>query len=113
MRPNTIHDLWKYVQIGGEDECWPWTGGMHQNGYGKARVHDYFTRLAHVLIFEAATGIRPKKPVLHSCNTKPCCNPKHLHEGTHAQNLNHYHATDGAKAKSNTGIKGVTYSNTT
>src|ERR1700674_1971271 len=114
MNRNTIHDLWKYVKIGGEDECWPWTGGTHQKtGYGKARVYDRSTRLAHILIFEAATGKQPKKPVQHSCNNKPCCNPKHLHEGTYSHNLNYYHATVGAEAKSNTGIKGVTYSNAT
>jgi hypothetical protein len=108
MKPNMIHDLWKYVQVGSEDACWPWLGGLGNSGYGKARVHDRSTRLAHVLIFEAATGIRPKDMVLHKCNNKPCCNPKHLFEGNASDNQIHHSLTQ-QPTKSNTGVKGITF----
>lgn len=105
---NTLQSLWRFVKKGEPDECWPWTGGLSSNGYGKARVYNRSTRLAHVLIFEAATGIKPKENVLHSCNNKPCCNPKHLFEGTTTENQIH-HVLTQQPARSNTKIKGITY----
>jgi hypothetical protein len=69
------------------DECWIWSGGLTQKGYGffirgrkKLRVH----RLALEL-----TGVRVTSEdlVLHSCDRPACCNPAHLRVGTHEDNV--------------------------
>ncbi len=111
MKPNTVHDLWKYVERGSDNVCWPWIGGIHKEGYGKARVHGRSTRLAHILIYEASTGIKPTQDVLHACNNKRCCNPAHLFEGNDSDNQIHHSLTQ-QPCRSNTEIKGITYNRT-
>lgn len=91
MRANTKETLLAQVDIKGENDCWPWLGGLHSHGYGKARMHGHSTRLAHVIVYTICIGpVTPGKIILHSCNNKSCCNwIKHLHEGTYSENSHH------------------------
>lgn len=76
--------LWPKVLRGGDDECWPFTGKRDPLGYG--RIDNL---LAHRVAFAVSKGIDLadlKLCVLHSCDNPPCCNPKHLHDGTRQQN---------------------------
>lgn len=43
----------------------------------------------HRMALERHLGrpIEPTLAVLHSCNNPPCCNPDHLREGTHQENM--------------------------
>jgi len=81
--------FWKRVDSsGGPDACWPWTGPYFPSGYGSAGK-GYPDQYAHRTAFILSRGRRPapEKPcVLHSCDNPPCCNPKHLWEGTQADN---------------------------
>jgi hypothetical protein len=70
-------------------ECWLWLGARNGAGYGNFRL-DGKTRLAHRAAFLLFRGKDPgEKHVLHSCNRghDGCVNPKHLHLGTHAENM--------------------------
>jgi hypothetical protein len=29
-----VTEFWRTVSIRGEDECWPWTGYLNEDGYG-------------------------------------------------------------------------------
>lgn len=75
--------FWARVDIRGPDECWPWKQSDGDYGFcafeGKPRaVHKVAFRLTH--------GYWP--PYLrHSCDNPPCCNPAHLLEGTHRDNM--------------------------
>lgn len=71
---------------GGVDACWPWTGTMGPLGYGqwgRRRV------LAHRAMWEYTNSqaLPSSVFVLHSCNNRACCNPKHLRPGTHQDNM--------------------------
>lgn len=86
-RKNTIKDFWALVRIGAPDECWPWTGGTDEDGYGRFQM-DGRVMFAHRWAFEIDRGVRltPEVLVLHHCDNPPCCNPRCLFDGTHADN---------------------------
>ena len=83
-----ITRFWSYVDKKGDDECWEWTRSKSKSGYG------YFlfrkVMLTHRLAYECAhgEGSAKGKIIRHTCDNPPCCNPKHLVEGTHQDNAN-------------------------
>lgn len=85
--PNRPADVWRYVQVGGPNECWLWTGATRRRGYGVFSVEcrDY---VAHRLVFQVATGTDPgDNYVCHKCDNPRCCNPAHLFLGTPTDNV--------------------------
>lgn len=86
-RSNRREDLWRYIQIGEPDECWPWTRWLDRDGYGQfsAGGHAY---KAHRLAYELGHGVAPGElKVCHACDNPRCCNPAHLFLGTQTENL--------------------------
>ena len=84
--------FWMKVDKRGPDECWNWIGGLNMTGYGVLR-HQEKNLLAHRVALHLATGAveintqdRATDLVLHSCDNKRCCNPKHLEPGTPLKN---------------------------
>ncbi len=68
-----------------DDKCWLWMRGTSARGYGvigKKGGERYSHRLAWALV----NGRMPTLNILHSCDNPPCCNPKHLREGTQKDN---------------------------
>lgn len=89
VRLTIAERFWRKVdQSGGPDACWPWLGKPEKNGYGRfkaaGRKHG-----AHRMSPELTLGrpLGPKMLACHACNTPLCCNPRHLYEGTSAQNV--------------------------
>lgn len=72
---------------GGPDSCHPWSGGRNEMGYGIIRW-DGRDRRAHVVAWELAHGraMRPGMIGCHTCDNPPCCNWRHVYEGTRATN---------------------------
>jgi len=70
------------------DECWPWLGGRHQNGYGLLRRSGRASLLAHRVAWVAFTGhgLTDQLTIDHLCNTRSCVNPDHLEPVTLAEN---------------------------
>lgn len=83
--------FWPKVDQRGEDDCWPYTGHL-VNGYGRFFVgymdgKKIVTGSNRVAFFLVNGFLDPLLDVLHSCDTPPCANWKHLSQGTHAENM--------------------------
>jgi hypothetical protein len=67
--------------------CWLWLGAVDSSGYGIMSV-DGRVRLVHRVAWKlAGRSLTPGKMLCHTCHTRRCCNPDHLYEGTHADNM--------------------------
>jgi hypothetical protein len=75
--PDLIEEFWSLVDIRGPDECWLYVG-----------KGDMFKRVI-APVLACATRIGPPGDLftLHSCDNPPCCNPAHLRQGTHEDNV--------------------------
>jgi hypothetical protein len=78
--------FWSMVRCGGDSECWPWLGRLTPGGYGKL-PNRLKAEQAHRVAFRLFNGFDAPKMVLHSCDNRPCCNPGHLREGSHQDNM--------------------------
>lgn len=65
--------------------CWEWQGYRDRQGYGHL-MRDGVNHLAHryafALVHGPASGV-----VRHSCDNPPCCNPRHLQDGSQSDNI--------------------------
>jgi hypothetical protein len=79
--------FWPKVDRRSPDECWPWKGAEHGNGYGGISVLGKSVP-AHRVAYALANGEPPGEMfVLHRCDNPRCCNPDHLFLGDHAANM--------------------------
>lgn len=76
---------WDKINIKGEDDCWEWQASLN-DGYGQIRFEGK-VKLSHQVSWISSNGPIPKgKCVLHKCDNRKCCNPKHLYIGTRSDN---------------------------
>jgi hypothetical protein len=78
-----------WIQVDKSGECWTWTGGCDDDGYGTftAKIEGRRYLRAHRFSYWLATGTHPLGLwVLHHCDNPPCIRPDHLFLGTAADN---------------------------
>ncbi len=87
LAPEVIIRISGSIDRRSPDECWPWTGGVTNMGYGRLYIHKQ-AYLAHRLSFFMAFGRDPLSlHVCHKCDNPICCNWNHLFLGTAQDNI--------------------------
>ena len=87
-----IDRFWERVAIRSKNKCWEWQAGLNSKkpgyNYGLFYVNKGST-LAHrlALSFHQNKLVNSKMEVMHTCDNPLCCNPYHLLEGTHKENM--------------------------
>ena len=88
-RPNESQPrrFWKKCVPLDEKSCWPWTGTIDREGYGRITVSGSRVQ-AHRVSWAIVHGPIPDGLVIrHSCDNPNCVNPAHLASGTQFQNI--------------------------
>jgi hypothetical protein len=90
-RQRTDEEVWAVLldrrRIDERTECWLYTGGRDESGYGYISLRGRDTG-AHRASYIIRRGDVPADlEVCHRCDNPPCFNPDHLFLGTHAENV--------------------------
>ena len=94
---NSVEEkFWDKVDVRGPDDCWPWLAKT-RSGYGRVFYPDRYTEeSAHRIAWMLTYGPIPKGGwILHHCDNRICVNPKHLHLGSHSDNMRECVERDG------------------
>jgi len=92
VKPRDLSErLWAGIDVRGPNDCWLWKGERDGKGYGMFCVRFRNPRIrvrAHRFAYETRVGPIPDGLlIMHTCDVKLCCNPKHLQPGTQLDNM--------------------------
>jgi len=75
---------------GGPLACHEWQGTTNKGGYGIITIAGH-NILAHRAMHAFNAGDAAPEVVMHTCDNPRCCNPRHLRNGTHQENMDDMH----------------------
>jgi hypothetical protein len=107
-------NFWASVDRGGHDKCWEWQGSVNSTGYGTVAwfgkvytAHRSAAWLSEMVDdLNAPTKASTPTHVLHKCDNRKCCNPRHFFLGSYTDNMN-----DAYKKRRKTQPKGEKHTN--
>jgi hypothetical protein len=85
--PDWVDRFHSKIDVKSDDECWPWTAGTDQDGYGIFWLEGKSRRATRLLVERMSGAMPDGHQVLHSCDNPPCMNPGHLSVGTPLDNI--------------------------
>lgn len=76
------------TSVRGEDDCWPYTGYLSPDGYGRINNNGRGSTIAHRVAYETMVGPIPEGHTIdHLCRTTSCMNTRHMQCVTNAENV--------------------------
>ena len=108
----TAEEFW--IKVDKSGDCWEWQGGLNNTGYGTVNWWGATVTAHRLAAFLSGLVDSPKAPtdrkgsgfVLHKCDNRRCCKPKHLDVGTYTENQK-----DAYRKKRKTQPKGGDHAN--
>lgn len=88
----TAEEFWARVDKSGD--CWEWQGAVNNTGYGTVIWWRESVTAHRLAAFLSGLVDSPKSPtdrkgagfVLHKCDNRRCCKPKHFEIGSYSEN---------------------------
>lgn len=87
LTPQDIQRFNDKIKYGLPDECWNWTAGKSEKGYGKFRIGNHTYRAPRIAYFLAFDSDPDDLLVCHHCDNSACCNSAHFFLGTDDDNM--------------------------
>lgn len=92
MVRQTAESFW--ARVSKTKKCWEWQGACNSTGYGTVAWHGNVYTAHRIAAWLSGLVKHPSKPthasepthVLHKCDNRKCCNPKHFFLGNYADN---------------------------
>lgn len=66
-------------------DCWIWEGAVNDRGYGTIKYKGKTWRVHRLTAFLFGNGLPDEWD--HTCRNQLCCNPKHLEDVEHVENV--------------------------
>jgi|SRR6185369_1936806 len=100
LSDSDIARFWKFVTRGEPNQCWEYSGVRYvKGGYGKFWLNGRDVKAHRVVYQLEVEELVPGLELLHTCDNPPYCNPMHLFQGTHRENI--IDATDKGRMRLN------------